>query len=212
MTKLMGVKKSADVDDLESTLILGGIRAEMTFLYDMITSIPIPAIRRIHKTNERVSRQGWKAVENARQQDLRTSNIFTGIISQSEKNDGSIREVDAATEAQGMIIAGSGTTAVTLTYLVWAVLRLPDVRQALEAECGKLPPDFMETDLEKLPTTNAVITETLRLYGAAPGDLPRIVPAGGATLGGYYVPEGLTVCTQAYSIHRDPNIFLNPDA
>ncbi len=59
---------------------------------------------------------------------------------------------------------------------------------------------------------NKVIDETLRLYSAAPGSLPRIVPAGGAILGGYHIPGGTTVSTQAYTFHRNPKIFPNPES
>ena len=44
-------------------------------------------------------------------------------------------------------------------------------------------------------------------YGAAPGGLPRMVPPGGADMGGYFLPEGTTVQTQAYSFHRDPELW-----
>lgn len=29
-------------------------------------------------------------------------------------------------------------------------------------------------------------------------------------LGGHFVPEGSTVSTQAYTLHRDPAVFLDP--
>ena len=191
--------------------MLGGIRAEMKLLFDTILSIPVPSFRKIKNTAERVRMQGWKAVENANKQNLSMSNIFSGIVNQYDNGDGNLRGVDAACEAQSLIIAGSGTTAVTLTYLVWVVLQQPDLKRILEAECTKLQPGFSDADLEHMDLLNAVINETLRLYGAAPGSLPRIVPPQGATLGGYHIPGGVTVCTQAYSIHRNPDIFPNPD-
>ncbi|KAK4966967.1 hypothetical protein LTR28_003222, partial [Elasticomyces elasticus] len=33
---------------------------------------------------------------------------------------------------------------------------------------------------------------------------------GGATLSGQFIPEGTTVCTQAYTLHRDPTIWRDP--
>lgn len=68
-----------------------------------------------------------------------------------------------------------------------------------------------DAELDELPLVNASIEETLRLYGAAPGGLLRIVPPGGATLDGYIIPEGITVSTQGWSLHRDPDNFPNPD-
>jgi cytochrome P450 len=30
-------------------------------------------------------------------------------------------------------------------------------------------------------------------------------------LGGYFIPEGVTVTTQAYTLHRSPNAFDEPN-
>ena len=70
--------------------------------------------------------------------------------------------------------------------------------------------DYGDTDLEKLPLLNAVIEETLRLYGAAPAGLPRAVPPGGVTIDEQFIPAGTTVTTQAYTFHRDPALFPRP--
>jgi cytochrome P450 len=63
--------------------------------------------------------------------------------------------------------------------------------------------------MEKLRVLNAVINETLRLYGAVPGSLRPTVPPGGFRVYDYYLAEGLTVCS--YSFHRDPEIFPEPE-
>jgi len=83
------------------------------------------------------------------------------------------------------------------------------LRRELENEVRGLKPDFADADLEALALLNAVIEETLRLYGAAPASLPRQTPASGATLCGYFVPGGTTVDTQAYTIHRDASLFCS---
>jgi cytochrome P450 len=99
---------------------------------------------------------------------------------------------------------------VTLTYLVWAVLKRPQLQAALEEEVAALSPELLPEELQRAPLLNSIIDEALRLYGAAPGLLPRTVPEGGATLEGHFVPAGTTVTTQAYTLHRDPEIFPNP--
>ncbi|KAK2060087.1 cytochrome P450 [Colletotrichum caudatum] len=113
-------------------------------------------------------------------------------------------------EAGALIVAGPDTTSVTLTHLVWAALKKPDLQARLEEELAGVDDESNDATLERLPLLNAVIDETLRLYGAAPGSLPRSVPPGGATLGGHSIPEGTVVETQAYTLHRNPNVFPNP--
>jgi cytochrome P450 len=89
-------------------------------------------------------------------------------------------------------------------------LSQPKLQQELEAEVASLDEDYGDMDLEKLPLLNAVIEETLRLYGAAPAGLPRSVPPGGVTIDDQVIPAGTTVTTQAYTFHRDQNLFPRP--
>ncbi len=161
----------------------------------------------------RVQEYGRVAVTNAKSRDISKENVFSRMLAQWD-NDGDqkkgpvLSEYEVAFEAGGFIVAGSGTTAVSLTYLVWAVLCHPDVQRKLEAEVSVLEPGYTDAQLERLPYLNAVIDEALRLYGAAPGSLPRQAPKGGVTLhGGYFVPEMTTVSSQAFSLHRNEDIY-----
>ncbi len=136
--------------------------------------------------------------------------LFTKVFKAEEDEKMPFREV--RDEAQSYIVAGSDTTANSMTYLTWAVCRHPSIRDALVKELRTLPEDYTEAQLRDLPYLEKVIDETLRLYSAAPSGLPRVVPSGGCQLAGYWFDEGTTVSTQAYSMHRDPVVFPQPDA
>ncbi|KAK7756339.1 hypothetical protein SLS62_001565 [Diatrype stigma] len=128
------------------------------------------------------------------------------------QEDESMTTEELTTNARTYIVAGSDTTANTLTWLTWAVCRGdPQIRKRLAAEVGALSPDFTNDDVKHLPYLNQVIQETLRLYPAVPAGLARTVPPGeGVTFAGRWLPAGTTVLAQAYSLHRDPVAF--PDA
>ena len=117
---------------------------------------------------------------------------------------------ELAAEARAYIVAGSDTTAHSLTYMVWAVCKDPAIKQRLVEEVSKLPEQFTDEHLEPLPYLNNVIQETLRLYAAAPGALRRTVPQGGSEIDGYWLPGGLTITTQAWSLHRDGSVYPDP--
>ncbi|KAK3068759.1 hypothetical protein LTR53_013422 [Teratosphaeriaceae sp. CCFEE 6253] len=119
---------------------------------------------------------------------------------------------DVEIEATNLIVAGTDTTAVSLTYLVYAVLSDPALQRGLVAEVSGLPETYSDANLESLPVLSAVIEETLRLYGAAPGMLPRAVPPSGIALGDFFLPPGTTATTQSYSMHRDASLFPDPEA
>ncbi|GAT24003.1 benzoate 4-monooxygenase [Aspergillus luchuensis] len=73
--------------------------------------------------------------------------------------------------------AGSGTTANTFTFLLWACLRKPDVVARLKAELKEAFPDPSivpdHRTCSALPYLQAVISETFRRYPAAIAILPR---------------------------------------
>ena len=193
---------------LQAALMGGGIGAELPWVRNIGARLPFPAAWRMFGASNYLLDYGEIAVKN-----MKTSqgaqNVFANIMAEMEKGE-RLDETDVVLEATALIVAGTDTTAVTLTYLVWAVLCRPQLQTALVNEVQNLPPDFKDADVEELPLLNAVIEETLRLYGAAPGALPRMVPTGGVEMGGYWMPEGTTVTTQSYSLHRDADNFYNP--
>ncbi|RMZ77241.1 hypothetical protein DV738_g4521, partial [Chaetothyriales sp. CBS 135597] len=197
------------IENIEIATKVGGVCAELPWLRYIIQFIPLKQFRELLRADDYVQEYGMLAIENARTK-IDKKNVFSRIIAEGEK-EGGLTPYEVAFEAGGFIVAGSGTTAVTLTYLVWAVLSHPDIQRRLEAEVNDLPSGFDDSQLESLPYLNAVIDETLRLYGAAPGSLPRQPPKGGANIGGYFVPEGTTVSSQAYTLHRNPDLYPEPN-
>lgn len=135
--------------------------------------------------------------------------LFTKIF--QANNEGKLPFNEIRDEAQSYIIAGSDTTANTLTFLTWAVCRRPRLRDTLVRELQTLPMGYTDDDLCHLTYLNHVIAETLRLYAAIPSSLPRVVPQGGAQLAGYWFDEHTVVSTQAYSMHRNADVFPNPE-
>ncbi|RHZ67969.1 cytochrome P450 [Aspergillus thermomutatus] len=205
-------KKNEYIQVLEKTMMGSGINAELPIVGFIGRHVPLPAFRTMFRATEYLFQYGQRAVINSRATGNAARNIFAGIIHESEKDHATLTDKDVIQEAGNLIVAGSDTTAVTLTYLVWAVLSQPDLQREIEEEVSSLRADFDEAALEELHLLNAVIMETLRLYGAAPGALPRTVPEGGATMSGHYLPQGITVSTQSYTIHRNEVLYPNPEA
>jgi cytochrome P450 len=180
----------------------------VTALGKVLRFVPNRTIQDIFCPNDVLYEHGRKYLDSIKASET-SSNIFSNIAAEAEAGE-KLSMDDVHLEASGLIVAGTDTTSTTLTYLVWAVLSQPKLQKALEAEVAALDKDYGDTDLEKLPMLNAVIEETLRLYGAAPSGLPRSVPPGGVTINEQFIPAGSTVTTQAYTFHRDPALFPRP--
>ena len=102
-------------------------------------------------------------------------------------------------------------TAMTLTYLVYSVLTHLDIRDKLIKEVASLSDSPGWEELEGNKYLNNVIEEALRLHAPVPSSLPRTTPEDGAVLGVFKIPGRTTCCTQAYTIHRDPVAFPEPE-
>lgn len=121
-----------------------------------------------------------------------------------------LTDEEIAVDAAGFHLAGAETVGITLVYLIWSVLQQPTLQKQLEEEVAGLG-EVTDSACEKLPILSAVINETLRLHGGNPTGMKRTCPPGGATLGGYRIPEGTIVTTQAYSLHRNPKAWNDPE-
>ncbi|CAG9951321.1 unnamed protein product [Clonostachys rosea f. rosea IK726] len=203
-------KQTPYIDAIQAALLCGVVRNELSWIYPILRHLPLKSIGNIMNADSIVFDHGALAVGNMRSANdgLSTANLFSQMLSLADGQEKTgITDIAVRTEAGNLIVAGSDTTAVTLTYLIWAVLKQPHLQAALELEIGDLSPDLASEELKNAPLLNSVIEETLRLYGAAPGALPRVVPKKGLSVCGYFIPSGIVVSTQAYTLHRDPTVF-----
>lgn len=196
--------------------MISGIRTELSIFVKLAGYLPIPTLQKALKLSERLDSYGRVAIENYSEylnssKDTASYSLFSKFLDSSKNNELPIPEISA--EASNLIIAGSDTTAVSLTYLVWTLHRPQhkDIKEKLLNEIHSLPVDASIADISNLRYLRTVVNESLRLYGAAPGSLPRVCPPGGAKLGSYFMPGGTIVSTQAYTLHRDAAIFENPE-
>jgi cytochrome P450 len=197
--------------DIMYRLKIGAITTELSILRplsQLFRFLPKAYLPMVLHSSENVLKETSKSAASAKTS-TDANTIFAGVAAEAEKGE-HLDEEDVAGEAGVFTVAGTDTTAVTLTYLVWCVLSRPDLRQTIEEEVAGLPDDYTDPDLLTLPWLNAIISETLRLYGPISSALPRICPPGGAVLGGNSIPGGTVVSTQAYTIHRDPELFPSP--
>lgn len=208
-------QKSEYTENLERVAAVGAKRATFPTLARLaFQGYPIPGFK--ENTDLIRSLRGYATESLNRYKKLVEENpdkpfptLFTRLFKGEEEENLTFKEI--VDEAQTYIIAGTDTTAITLTYCVWRVCQNPKIRQRLTEELRQLPDDFQDHDAMKMPYLNQVIEESLRLHGAAPSGLPRVVPPEGATLAGQYLPGGSVVCTQAWSLHRNEEIFPDPE-
>ncbi|KAL2242117.1 cytochrome P450 81E8-like [Sesamum indicum] len=112
-----------------------------------------------------------------------------------------------------LFIAGTETSAVTIEWAMSLLLTHPEELHKLKQEIDNhIGHDHLinDADLAKLPYLRCIINETLRLYPPVPLLLPHY-SSEKCTVGGYDVPKGTILMVNAWAMHRDPNIWEEPD-
>jgi cytochrome P450 len=104
-----------------------------------------------------------------------------------------LNDWNLAAYAQLMVVAGSETTATTLSAMTYYLCRNPLVYQKLKDEVRGTfrSADDITSVKATLPYVNAVINESLRIYPPVPIGVARIAPKGGAMVAGVFVPGGV---------------------
>ena len=111
-----------------------------------------------------------------------------------------------------IFLAGHETTALTLTYALNLLAQHPEIQVRAAAEtAGVDVVDYaLFSDAAKLPLVRAIIRETLRLYPPAWIFAREIT--GDDTLLGYSLPKGSVIVTSPWWIHRQQEVFPEPDS
>ena len=116
--------------------------------------------------------------------------FMTNVLKHNDEKGMSIGEIHATFNI--LIIAGSETTATVLSGITNYLVRDSNVLQKLVNEVRgsfSKEEDLTLAALQQLPYLNATIEEGLRLCPPIPAGLPRLVPQGGDTVCGHWLPE-----------------------
>ncbi|KAF7513029.1 hypothetical protein GJ744_011295 [Endocarpon pusillum] len=118
-------------------------------------------------------------------------------------------------DSQLIVVAGSDTTAATLTTVMYELARRPDHISRLREEIlpyvtktGEIP----HQRIQYLDHLNGVINETLRLHPPVPSSLQRKTPTEGIEIDGVYIPGNMTVFCPQYVIGRNEDVYQNARA
>ncbi|KAL4180380.1 hypothetical protein AMTRI_Chr13g124940 [Amborella trichopoda] len=111
--------------------------------------------------------------------------------------------------AVNIIMAGTDTSAATMTWALAALVNTRHVLEKVQAELDvHVGRDRMveEADIKHLTYLNAVVKEIMRLYPAGPLLVPHEAMED-CTVGGFKVRAGTRLLVNAWKIHRDPRVW-----
>jgi cytochrome P450 len=130
-----------------------------------------------------------------------------------DENDGSrMTDQQLRDEALTLLLAGHETTALALSWTCYLLAQHPKALAQLEGELAAVLGGRAPTaeDLPRLPYTEWVVLEGMRLYPPAYGVAREAVTD--CEIGGYAVPAGRTLFMFQWLLHRDPRYWKDPES
>ncbi|KAL4781971.1 cytochrome P450 [Aspergillus varians] len=154
-------------------------------------------------TKEKVTKRFGMAVERP--------DFTHHMLQAAERGDITVQEVEK--QASILILAGSETTAVTLSFVTYLLIQDQRVQEKLRREIMETFQKEDEVDLlsvNKLEYLQAVIQEALRLFPPITNGFPRQVSRAPAIVDGSFVPSQVTVNVHHWTAYRSEQNFALP--
>ncbi|KAI7865738.1 cytochrome P450 [Spinellus fusiger] len=113
-----------------------------------------------------------------------------------------------------LLVAGTDTVTLSISWAFVALSRYPEVQQKICAEIDafitkhKKLPTF--ADREAFPYTISVQREIMRFYPLTPYGNPHVAEQD-FTVNNYRIKKGTTLVSDMYSMHRNPDVYSDPD-
>jgi cytochrome P450 family 135 len=158
----------------------------------------IPAFRRrVERVDALIGRE---ISERRSAEDLAEREDVLSMLIQARHEDGSpMSDAEIRDELLTLLVAGHETTATALSWAMERLTRHPEKLERLRAEVEAGEAEYL----------TATIQETLRLRPVIVLVVRKLTEA--VELGGYELPAGAGVTPCIHLIHRDPQIYPDPD-
>jgi cytochrome P450 len=152
-----------------------------------------------------------RIIEQRRASGVDSGDLLSLLIHAQDEDGSRMTTQQLRDEALTLFLAGHETTASTLSWTWLLLAQNQRVEQKLHTELDSVLGGRAPTleDIPRLPYTNHVLSESLRLYPPA-WAMARLAVED-HTLGGYPVPKGTGVAGVTWIVHRDPRWYENPE-
>jgi cytochrome P450 len=153
----------------------------------------------------------YRIIERCRTSDPDADHLLARLMHARDEHGEAMSDQQLRDEAVTMLLAGHETTAIALSYAVFALSEHPAacarLREEVDQQLASRPATL--ADLPRMPYLDAVMRETLRLYPPAWLIGREIVEP--FELGGYALAAGEQIMLSPYVVQRDARLFREPE-
>jgi cytochrome P450 len=165
---------------------------------------------RFLKSRQRVDELLYAEIADRRRHpDAHRTDILALLMGARDQDGQPLSDVELRDELITLLFAGHETTASALTWALYWIAALPDVRTKLLSELATLDAEPEPMTIARLPYLTAVCQETLRLYPIAMSAFPRVVKQP-IEIAGYALEPGTVIMPSIYLAHHRAAVYPNP--
>ncbi|KAL5337114.1 cytochrome P450 [Aspergillus crustosus] len=164
---------------------------------------------------QKIAQHSTKEKSDIEQGSLKTQTFLEKMVLARDKDPEKVTDYHVFMMGLSNVIAGSDTTAISLSAIMYNLLHYPAVLQKLSEEIddftaqGRCSERVTFKESQEMPYFQAVMKEALRMHSATGLPFWRVVPQGGAQISGHFFPEGTVVGVNAWVSHYDETVFAD---
>jgi cytochrome P450 len=179
--------------------------------FNLPPALPTPGNLRFRRATGELDRVLFALIARRRRSTEQRTDLLGLLLSAQDEDGSHMTDRQLRDECVTMFVAGHETTALALTFALHLLSYHPTAERALHDEIDAVLGDRLVevADVRRLPVTEAVVKEAMRLYPPAYAIGREAIED--TTLGPYDVPKGTQLLFWQYAIHRDPSFFEEPE-
>ncbi len=162
---------------------------------------------RVLRLQQQIEELIYDLIRERRNANQNRQDILSLMMSACDENGQSMTDEELHDELMTLLVAGHETTASALTWALYWIDYLPEVRDKLLNEINDNDPE--PTTAAKLPYLTAVCQETLRLYPIVMTGFIRAVKSP-IEIMGYNLPIGTIIVPSIYMAHHRSEVYPEP--
>lgn len=177
-----------------------------------LARLPLPAARRRRTSRAALDRAVYGLIAAHRAAGEHGTDLLSLLLAARDADTGErMSDLEIRDEAVTLLLAGHETTANALTWTFHLLGRAPEVMEKLRAELDTVLDGRLPTfdDLPRLAYTNAVFSESMRLYPPVWAMVRHLVED--RVVAGYLLPAWSTLVLGQWVLHRDERYWPRPE-
>jgi cytochrome P450 len=153
----------------------------------------------------------YRIIDERRHSGRDEGDLLSMLLKAHDEDGSHLDDKQLRDEVMTIFLAGHETTALTLSWTWFLLAQNPEIEKKFHAELADVLGDRLPTmeDLSRLPYTEMIAKESMRLYPPAYALGREAVEE--CEIGGFRVPAGAQVFMFQWVTQRDARFFLEPE-